>query len=158
VEYDRCQLDDCKRAAVYYLAYSCIEQHVADTKACKPHLDLVKDLVGKKMFRCGQCPRHVISGMYRLISSRAQRIITRRLDGTPVKTIPNPDYRDLTVTRGFSEVITGCTCPHGGSGMHQYRCPLAAGNDWSKVAAVRKSVDLIDDDDWEALWNDSYPG
>lgn len=87
-----CKLDVCRKQALYYLVYGCLNEHVADTRVCRKHLEMVRELTDRKVFRCYSCANPVITGQYRLIHGKARNIITRWLDGREAGTTPNPDY------------------------------------------------------------------
>lgn len=156
---------------MFYLAYGCIDQHVADTTVCRDHLKLVRELVVKQRWHCGQCNGPVISGMYRLISSNAQRIVTRRLDGTEVSTIPNPDYTEQVTAfnRGITDITAAmkqhssdikdlegkCPCPRGHLGQHKLSCDKAKAMIADNLTALpvkRSKVDEVTQEDWEDLY------
>lgn len=149
---DRCKLDDCRKQPMYYLAYGCMNQHVADTKVCRDHLKLVRELVVKQRWHCGDCRHPVVSGMYRLINPKTRSIITRKLDGTVVKSVPNPDYPDTDVDVE-ADLEGKCPCPRGHLGFHKFSCPKAKSVMPDNLVALpkkRSKVDEITPEDWAA--------
>jgi len=89
-------------------------------------------MVGAHKMHCGQCPKPIESGQYRLIHSAAKRICIRSLDGQTVKIIDNDDYDERfgKLTEGIRGVIDKtnelgdkCPCPDGHLGRHKFSCP-----------------------------------
>lgn len=142
---DYCKFDDCDNPAIFYIAYGCIEQHIADSKVCRNHLNAFRTLVDDKKMRCGLCPRPIISGLYRLIRTHAKRICVRNLTGQTVKIVDNPEYTDpvpglIAAAEAMDKLnqatITArnkCPCPDGHLGKHKFSCPIPRHQDWDSI-------------------------
>jgi hypothetical protein len=119
---DLCKFDigRCDKQAQFYLVYGCLNQHVADTTVCREHLNAFRTMVGAHKMHCGQCPKPIESGQYRLIKSSGKRICIRNLHGETIKIIDNDDYDERfgKLTEGIRGVIDKtniskdkCPCP-----------------------------------------------